>query len=329
MATRLGETGRFSEPASAIQALAGSEKRKTMKYFLYLSIFLSIAADSAVALAQSSRSGRDQSLKRVIDTCVLRVDYLFVRAVDTVSGQRYRDHRRLEIGSRYSRDYSLFADRSDSLAFEAYRKNADAGVDLYGWLRPGERGFCEDYYMDYPRRELLTASLCIVNTEYRYNEPIPRIDWTLHADTTHRILGYTCQRATAEFRGRRWSVWFTPEIPLTRGPWKLGGLPGLILQACDETGLFGFEATGVELGRNHPIHIYDEKAQPSGGGSGMQIRQTTRDRVRMLQSLFWKDPVALNEMHGVVSAIRDASGRTVIQKRGAVQRPYIPPLELE
>lgn len=300
-----------------------------MKYFLYLSIFLSIAADSAVALAQSSRSGRDQSLKRVIDTCVLRVDYLFVRAVDTVSRQRYRDHRRLEIGSRYSRDYSLFADRSDSLAFEAYRKNADAGVDLYGWLRPGERGFCEDYYMDYPHRGLLTASLCIVNTEYRYSEPIPRIDWKLHADTTRRILGYTCQRATAEFRGRRWSVWFTPEIPLSRGPWKLGGLPGLILQACDETGLFGFEATGVELGRNHPIHVYDAMAQPSGGGAGMQIRQTTRDRVRMLQSLFWKDPVALNEMHGVVSAIRDASGRTVIQKRGAVQRPYIPPLELE
>lgn len=78
-----------------------------MKYFLYLSIFLSIAADPAIALAQSSQSGRDQSLKRVIDTCVLRIDYLFVRAVDTVSGQRYRDHRRLEVGSRYTRDYSL------------------------------------------------------------------------------------------------------------------------------------------------------------------------------------------------------------------------------
>lgn len=300
-----------------------------MKYFLYLVFCLSIAADPATVSAQSSAAGRDQALKRVIDTCVLRVDYLFVRAVDTVSKRHYRDHRRLEIGGRHTRDYSLFADRSDSLAYEAYLKNPDAGVDLYGWLKPGERGFCEDYYMDYPHKGVLTASLCIVNTEYRYSEPIPRIDWKLHDDSTRRILGYACQRATAEFRGRRWEVWFTPEIPFSRGPWKLGGLPGLILQASDETGLFGFEAMGVELGRNLPIHIYDETKRPSDRRSGMHIRQTSRNRVGMLQSLFWKDPVALNEMHGVASATRDVSGRTVIHKQGEIQRPYIPPLELE
>lgn len=41
-----------------------------------------------------------------------------------------------------------------------------------------------------------------------------------------KLLGFKCKSATAEFRGRKYKVWYTMEIPIPIGPWKLGGLPG-------------------------------------------------------------------------------------------------------
>ena len=46
--------------------------------------------------------------------------------------------------------------------------------------------------------------------------------------------------------GRDWTVWFAPEIPVSYGPYILGGLPGLILDAVDADELFHFTAVGLE-----------------------------------------------------------------------------------
>lgn len=43
-----------------------------------------------------------------------------------------------------------------------------------------------------------------------------------------------------KFRGRVHTVWFTNEIPVSFGPWKLNGFPGVILEAQDETKTFMF-----------------------------------------------------------------------------------------
>lgn len=53
--------------------------------------------------------------------------------------------------------------------------------------------------------------------------------------------------ATAKFRGRKYKVWFTTEIPSNLFPWKLKGLPGAILKFEDDEGLFSGEATAVKL----------------------------------------------------------------------------------
>lgn len=75
-------------------------------------------------------------------------------------------------------------------------------------------------------------------------ENIAPQDWQISTDTA-TVLGYLCTKATTTFRGRDYVVWFTQEIPINEGPWKLYGLPGLILKAEDTAGLFRFEAIGL------------------------------------------------------------------------------------
>ena len=53
--------------------------------------------------------------------------------------------------------------------------------------------------------------------------------------------------ATCDWRGRHWTAWFSPEIPIQDCPWKLSGLPGLILEASENSGQHVFSATGVQM----------------------------------------------------------------------------------
>lgn len=64
-------------------------------------------------------------------------------------------------------------------------------------------------------------------------------------DSKTELFGYSCQLATTEYSGRVWNVWFTVDIPVSAGPWKFHGLPGLILRAEDSEHQFVFDAVGL------------------------------------------------------------------------------------
>ena len=73
--------------------------------------------------------------------------------------------------------------------------------------------------------------------EYEGYEETPDIAWTL-TDDTLTASGYLCQQAMATFRGLEWHVWYTEEIPSSAGPWRLRGLPGMIVEAKSEAHTF-------------------------------------------------------------------------------------------
>ncbi|NJK82434.1 MAG: GLPGLI family protein [Saprospiraceae bacterium] len=60
-------------------------------------------------------------------------------------------------------------------------------------------------------------------------ETIPNFSWELLSDTL-TILKQKCFAAKTHFRGRDYMAFYAPSIPLPDGPWKFGGLPGLILK---------------------------------------------------------------------------------------------------
>lgn len=58
------------------------------------------------------------------------------------------------------------------------------------------------------------------------------INWSLTKETKQQA-GYKVQKATTNFGGRKWTAWFTKEIPFSEGPYKFTGLPGLIVSIED------------------------------------------------------------------------------------------------
>ena len=99
-------------------------------------------------------------------------------------------------------------------------------------------------YKNYPAGKVTQTSYFDM-TDWRYEEDWEKPEWEI-IDETKEIMGFQCFKATADYRGRRWTAWFTPEIPVQDGPWKLCGLPGLILEAVDSGNVYHFVASGLK-----------------------------------------------------------------------------------
>ena len=126
---------------------------------------------------------------------------------------------------------------------------ADAAME--GKLSNGE---FMTIYKNYPSGKLThTEKIC--QDWFRYDEEMPKFDWEL-TDSVTTVLGYECRSAQCKFRGREWTVFYTEDIPLMDGPWKLHGLPGLIMKASDENGHYTFECIGIRSKADRPITIY-------------------------------------------------------------------------
>lgn len=74
-----------------------------------------------------------------------------------------------------------------------------------------------------------------------------RFTWKISDSSKKEILGYLCKMATCEFRGRVYTVFFSEKLPFNVGPWKLTGLPGTILEASTNDGMYKFESYKVSI----------------------------------------------------------------------------------
>lgn len=156
-------------------------------------------------------------------------------------------------------------------------------------------------YNNYPSVGKQTVTQQLIKDFY-YEEDIDDIQWTLlDRDTT--ILDYPCQTATCEYRNHRWTVCYAPEIPISLGPWKLRGLPGLILYAADDTGIFSFEC--IEL-RNEPKPV----AVPNLSKS----IKCTREEIKEMERESKKNPDEFAKRFGAPGKGWDANGKPLVYK---------------
>ena len=92
-------------------------------------------------------------------------------------------------------------------------------------------------------RNFKNEKVCFRNVKSKFlngtyvNDNWKKINWIIAQDTM-TIGNFKCKKAIGDFRGRKYTVWFTEEIPLPYGPWKLYGLPGVIIEAYDDKNEF-------------------------------------------------------------------------------------------
>lgn len=113
--------------------------------------------------------------------------------------------------------------------------------------------------------------------QYAYTENQP-FSWKILPETV-TIGEYKTQKAETEYGGRKWTAWFTMDLPYQDGPYKFSGLPGLIVKIQDEKGDYTFDLMQVKKLAELP------ELQQRG-----QDISITKDKFRKTYAAFQKDP---------------------------------------
>lgn len=161
------------------------------------------------------------------------------------------DQMLLQIGPNGLSKFSSYKNLTvDSLLMNITKEQL-AEAALEGKLSNGE---FMTVFKNYPEGKVThTEKIC--TDWFRYEEETPILEWEL-TDSITTVLGYECHEAKCNFRGREWTVFYCEDIPIMEGPWKLSGLPGLILKATDNNGYYRFECIGIKSKADRPITIY-------------------------------------------------------------------------
>ena len=185
-----------------------------MKRLLYIILYIALAATA--------------SAQEAIDTAQFVAVYDYECRTQDAEGTPITDRMQLavQVGRTVTKSMPLSAyQRTDEIT------SADAAMEFQEAML-----HMPTVWTGYPEGQT-TVREFIFPHDYEGYEPTPEIVWTL-TDDTLTVGGYYCQTAMATHRGVAWTVCYTEEIPSSAGPWRLRGLPGLIVKAESEAHTF-------------------------------------------------------------------------------------------
>lgn len=190
---------------------------------------------------------------QVLDSAYIKVTYSLTFVKDTLKAQqKSNDIQVLLIGEKVSKYYSQTYSDYNEYVKSLIKKGAATVPNA----KDGTNGY--EIFKNYPAGKITVTDMAtLIGGNYLYFDDQHNMNWNIRNERT-MILSYSCQKATTTFRGRTYEAWFATEIPINNGPWKFGGLPGLILKVSDSLNYFKFECIGIEhLNKKEPIKYYN------------------------------------------------------------------------
>ncbi|HEY6901956.1 MAG TPA: GLPGLI family protein [Puia sp.] len=240
------------------------------------------------------------------DTAWLMVHYKFTHVRDTGNREHpYAENMVLFLGKSASAYRSYDGLVADQQFKKAYAEAAASSPDGHPMINRRGVGSRTQYYQYPGEQKLLTKDALMVN-DYLIEGPMPAIGWRISGDTA-TFGGLHCQKATGHFRGRDYVVWFCPDVPVHTGPWKLNGLPGVIVDARDTKNEVIFAFDGVEktvpsppkgqsaAGKNEddlPPILRGLNDDPNLIAPPVRLTKTTQQEFDKLRAAMEKDPAA-------------------------------------
>ncbi|MBF1396785.1 GLPGLI family protein, partial [Porphyromonas sp.] len=216
----------------------------------------------------------------------------------------------LQIGRNYQAFLDYGALRSDSIWNASVKARKKYG-EFEAEDKAASRATLSHLKLIFDRSKgMINAHEKIFINKYHYTEPIPQLQWTMvRGDST--VLGYPCHKATMRFRGRDYIAWYTEEIPFPYGPFKFGGLPGLITCIYDTQREHIYTLVGFEKAPSED-YIYEEARR--------MWFETKREVVAKLQRNYHDQP----DLFTSDIVVRDPKNKPVKHH----SKPYNP-IELE
>ena len=204
-------------------------------------LFLASLCCALTSMAQEADYPRKESLQP-IEKMQLRVQYDVDWHHDLKHPEKVKhDKMYTEIGQTVCHSY-VEREWNDEVKFNKnFEERGSRYTNAFGALYSN----IGEVFVGYPKgKNTVIYSLDILNA-YKYEEDIPKMEWTITKEKFD-TLDYHCTLATCTYAGRQYRAWFTEDIPVSYGPWKLCGLPGLIVKAETMDGDYRFVLAGIE-----------------------------------------------------------------------------------
>ena len=168
----------------------------------------------------------------------------------------------------YKYKYDFAINSSDTLMGDLYFNDMGESCYYYQNTATLTLGSSSTYkptsFKDAKRTDSIIVYRNLISREYFYNKSSARlknnlikdtlkdIKWELLPATNNRKIGkFYCLAAKCRLHGRNYHIWYTPEIPVSSGPWKFFGLAGLIIEVNDEQNLIYFGLESIEISPKH------------------------------------------------------------------------------
>jgi GLPGLI family protein len=264
------------------------------------------------------------------EATLAKVHYKFKHINNTTEKDKYHDEETVLYLGQHSSYYTSYSNRRMQ---EELNKQIDNPAFDGNLMVKGSGSISSISYYNIPSKQLLQSIQSVAGGDrYVIDEKFSVLDWKIQAES--RVIGgYTCQKATVHFKGRDYTAWFTPEIPFQAGPWKLQGLPGLILDASDSKDEVVFQYAGFDkmIEQGHLVGL------PKGA------IKTNKRTLEKMQEAYKKNPQAYVKALAQGGGVRGSSDSPLsnissskiksinVEKGGGVQKSRITnnPIELD
>lgn len=158
------------------------------------------------------------------------------------------------------------------------------------------------------KHKILVRELIGLDGTFYYTEDKTDFGWEVDFTQTKEIGGYTCHSAKGSYAGRDYQAWFTPDIPVSDGPWLFCGLPGLILEVSSLDKEFLYTCMSIQAGTG-PITLRSLDA----------AFKTTRERFLKAKERYKVNPAA-----GVAAMVEAGKLQTTMNLKNRKPRAYNP-----
>lgn len=271
-------------------------------------VLVPTASSQTVNWASMGSVNADTIKKKIVDNARYLVSYQMKWSKDTANLKKKTSASTLlQIGDNHTRFSDFYRIPYDSIIDNLGKGNINPVEGMSAGLATLKKLRFEDVILHDRNNKSDLIQKTVGTDMYQFVDPTPELEWTLvEGDTV--IAGYECQKATVTFGGRDWTAWYSLQVSLPYGPYRFGGLPGLIFQISDSKGHYSFTLDGLEK-TDIPMPIYSY-AKP-------KIIKTKRDKALKSERQYHLNPGAALKDMGVILSDKD-------QKTAAKQRPYNP-----